>query len=124
MTTQVNPDLAAAEQIFYNLVWKPAIIFGEAALEGAVPALALPLIKQLDETTINALSDWLFGQFCLMIDCTAITLLNSTHQLAYDDASLRLKVVETEKGIDSPEYKKAIADEADSFKKFITFIGS
>jgi len=124
MTTVASITLSTAEDIFYNLVWRPAIALGETALETAIPSLALPVVKQLDEAAISAISDYIYSKICLLIDIESIQFLNSDHQSAYDEACLRLKVVETEKGIDSPEYQIALEDEAIAFKKFVSFIGS
>lgn len=80
---------------------------GEAWLETEVPFLNLPVIKQLDETAIEAVADWIFSQVVLLIDIAAIRLVSAAHQSAYEHASIQLAVVAQEKGIDSAEFKQA-----------------
>lgn len=79
---------------------------GESWLEAEVPFLDLPVIKQLDEDTLNAVSEWSFSLLRTFIDVTAIKLVSAAHQSAYDKASLELAVVAQEQGITSDAYKK------------------
>jgi hypothetical protein len=60
MTEQAYPALTAAQKIFKDLIWDPAFVAGELALEGAVPALKFPLLDQLDHIAIQALSIFSF----------------------------------------------------------------
>ena len=99
--------LTTAEQVFKDLVWTPAILAGELALEDAVPFFALPGIRTIEEGLINIFTDWLYNQFVLLVDVTAIRLVNAEHQAEYDKASLELKIIAIDKGIDSDEFKKA-----------------
>jgi hypothetical protein len=107
MTTSAYAPLTSAQTVFKDLIWSPMILAGETYIEGVVPFLALPGIKQVDEATINALTDWAFNQLMLVMDVTAIKLVNATHQTAYDNASLQLRVLIEEKGLGSPEYAQA-----------------
>lgn len=118
MTTSAYAPLTQAQQIFKDLIWNPLIRAGETYIEGAVPALALPVLKQLDEGAINAISDWLFNQIVLVMDVTAIKLVNQAHQTAYDRASLELAIVAQEKGVTSDEFKKARDLAAAALAKF------
>ena len=108
MTTSVIAPLTEAEKIFYDLVWTPAIQTGEAWLEGVVPILGAPVVKQADEEIIKVATDALFNQIILIIDITAIKMINSAHQTAYDNASLELKIVTQEKGVASDDYQTAL----------------
>lgn len=108
MSTSAYAPLTAAQQVFHDLIWLPMIQAGEKYIEAEVPVLALPIIKQLDEATIKALTDWAFSQLCLVIDIEAIQLVNSAHQTAYDTASLQLRVVAIDKGVQSAEYNASL----------------
>lgn len=83
------------------------ITAGENWLEVEVPFLELPVIKQLDEAVINEITDALFNYVILVIDVTAIKLVNTIHQSAYDTASLKLRVIAQNEGINSDAYKQA-----------------
>lgn len=107
MTTSISKTLTSDEQIFKDLVWSPAIKAGELALESAVPFFALPVINIVERGVIDQLSGWVFEQVVLLIDVTVIKLANIEHQEAYDKASLELKVIAVDKGINSDEFKIA-----------------
>lgn len=107
MTTSAFPALTEAEQVFKDLLWTPMITAGENWLEVEVPFLELPVIKQLDEAVINEITDALFNYVILVIDVTAIKLVNTIHQSAYDTASLKLRVIAQNEGINSDAYKQA-----------------
>lgn len=124
MTTQGFRPLTQAEQIFHDLVWQPMIQAGESWLETEVPALNLPVLKQIDEGVIGLVADWAFAQLCLFVDVTAIKLVNAAHQSAYDRASLELAVIAQEKGINSNEFKTARAAATAALVQFTRLPGS
>lgn len=106
MGTVAYRQLTAAETIFKNLIWTPMIMAGEVWIEGAVPFLALPVIKQIDEEAIKLLTDAIFNQFVLVTDITAIKLVNAVHQSAYNNAQEKLAVIADEQGVNSDAFKK------------------
>lgn len=121
MTTSVNASLTEAQQVFKDLIWTPMLLAGENWLELEVPALNLPVIKQIDEGAIRVVSDYIYAQLCLLIDIEAIRLINSAHQSAYDKASLQLKIIIAEKGTTSDDYKNALAAASTALSKFVRF---
>lgn len=94
---------------------------GEVWIEGAAPVLAAPVLKQLDEAAIGAVTDWVFNQLVLIIDIAAIKLINSAHQSAYDSASLQLAVIAQEKGITSDAFIQARKTAALAMSAFTEF---
>lgn len=118
MTDSAFPTLTTDEQIFHDLVWIPMLTAGETWLEGAVPVLALPVIKQVDEAALGAIARWLFNQLVLIVDITAIKLVNAAHQSAYDSASLQLKIVSEESGVNSDAYRQAQAKALSALSAF------
>lgn len=124
MTTTAYPPLTQAQQIFYDLVWTPAIRAGETYLETNVGFLALPVVKDLDEAAIRAITDWAFHTICLWIDVTAIRLVNGEHQRAYDEASVELAIVATQEGILSDAYQKQRAVWEQKLSQFSRLPGS
>jgi hypothetical protein len=121
MTLEVNKPITEAEQLFYNLIWEPALLAGETALFAAVPILGAPVLGTIDREVISLLSGWLWNQFRLTVDVTAIKLLNSEHQAAYDKASINLKVISIDSGENSSEYKQALVLAQLSLAKFTRF---
>lgn len=107
MGTVAYKPLTIAEQVFKDLVWTPGLLAGELTLEGAVPFFNIPVLKDLERGIIEELSDWLYSQLCLLVDVNAIRLVNAAHQTAYLSASLRLKVLAMDHGLDSKEFKYA-----------------
>lgn len=107
MTDSISKPLTEAEKLFKQLVWDPVIASGEASLFLAVPILNAPVLGTLDNAVIQEISQWLFNQFRLFMDVTAIPLLNSAHQATYDRASEELSILADEKGVDSDEYLQA-----------------
>lgn len=121
MGTVAYRPLTVAEQVFKDLLWTPGIRAGELALEGAVPFLAFPVINAIEDVVIDAISDYLFNQFITLIDVTAIKLVNAAHQAAFDRASITLKIIAHDKGIDSPEFQKAREDAKLALSQFVRF---
>lgn len=121
MTDFAFRKLTEYEKIFKTLVWDVVIKAGETALEAYVPVLALPVIKQLDEAAIGAITDWVFSKLVLVVDIAAIRLTNELHQKAFDEAMVRLKLVSLSKGSDSEEYKKEIENAKIALSKFIRY---
>lgn len=124
MTNVAYRPLTTIEQVFKDLVWTPGIRAGELALEGAVPFFALPLVSEAEEGLINILADWLYNQFILLVDITSIKLLNAEHQAAYDKASLQLKIIAIDKGVNSDDFKKAREVAKLAFSKFTNIAAS
>lgn len=107
MTTSAFPHLTSDEQVFYDLLWTPMLTVGENWLEIEVPFLDLPIIKQFDEAILKGVTDSIFNALVLVIDVTAIKLVNDANQSAYDTASLQLRIIAEESGIKSDAYNQA-----------------
>lgn len=110
MTDVAFPALSEAEQVFYDLVWEPMVKAGEIWLETDAPFFSLPIIKQAEEEIIQLVADWVFRKIILFMDLAAVRFKNADLQVAYDKAFVALKIIAIDKGLDSPEYKKAKED--------------
>ncbi len=124
MTQSALPTLTHAEQIFKDLIWEPLLLAGETALfTWESPVLAVPIVggvlTAVEKEAISLASEWMFRQFVLLIDITAIKWVNQEHQAAYDRASEKLLVIATDSGIDSVEFKKARDDAKAALAQFI-----
>lgn len=111
MTDSAYKGLTEIEQIFKSLVWDNAIKAGQVALVGAVPFFGLPVINTITNWFIGIVTNWIYKIIVLFIDIEAIKLVNAVHQAQYDAASVRLKIIAIDRGINSDEFKKA-RDEA------------
>jgi Flp pilus assembly pilin Flp len=99
MTTSAFRPLTEAENIFKQVIWTPMIMAGEVWIEGAVPFLDLPVIKQLDEATISALTDAIYNQLVTLVDVTAIKLVSTDLQNKWTSASEALALIAQEQGV-------------------------
>ncbi len=124
MGTGSYKALSNAEQVFKDLIWTPIIKGGEIALEGAVPILALPVIMQVDQFIIQELTDWMFNNFVMFLDVTAIKIVNAEHQAAFDRASVKLQIVLSESGPNSTQYQEARDAAKQSLSQYIRISGS
>ena len=118
MTTVAFAPLTTAEQIFHDLIWEPMIKIGMNWIEGAVPFLDLPVIKNIDEELLGILTDYIFKQLVLTVDVTAIRLVNEAHQAAFNSASLQLELIAEQSGISSEAFIKARNDAKAALSKF------
>lgn len=121
MTTSAYQGLTTAQTVFKDLVWTPLITVGKTALKTELPFLGLPVISTVFNGIVGLISDWIFNQMALGMDLTAIKLVNSEHQSAYDSASIQLKVVAHDKGVNSPEYAAAKQKAMEALSKFTEF---
>jgi hypothetical protein len=124
MTTQINKPIATAEDLFKNLIWDSAVKAGENALFAAAPWLAIWPIGPVLTFALGYFSGQLFDGIRTAVDMEAIVLLNDAHKTQFADASLKLKVIAEESGVDSPEFKEARNAAAQSLSQFVRFIGS
>lgn len=119
MGTVAFRPLTTAEQIFKSVVWDSMIKAGEVWVEGAVPFLALPVIKNLDEFAIQELTDAIFNQFVCFIDVTAIRIVGEKRQSAWASTSEKLLIISKEQGVNSDAFKQALSVESDDFAQFV-----
>lgn len=119
MSDSAFRPLTQIEKIFKDLVWDPMVKSGEVWVEGAVPVLNLPLLKQLDEAVMERLSNAVYEQICTWVDIGAIKLVDAQHDKAFKDASLQLLLIAHAHGADSPEFKKANEDAKAALAAFV-----
>lgn len=110
-----------AENIFRQLVWDPVVAAGLAAFFIDFPFLNLPVIRPLISWAAQGFAGWLFDQLRLLTDVTAIQIANSLHQDAFEAASLRLKIVALDEGVESPAYAQALSIAKQTLSQFTQF---
>lgn len=121
MSTQTNPSLSAAEDIFKHLVWDPVVESGMVYLFAQAPFLDAPIIGTINRAVIKKVSGWFFLQIRLFIDITGVRLINNEYQTAFEKASVVLKIIAHDKGIDSNEFKAARENAKAALSKFTQF---
>lgn len=119
MTTSAFPVLTDIENAFKTVVWEPMVLAGEVWIEGAVPFLNLPVIKQLDEAAIQGITDAVFYQIITFIDVTAIKFVKAELQNKWSTASESLALIAQEQGATSDAYKQALAVATTDFAQWI-----
>lgn len=121
MSTSTNKILSKAEQIFYDVVWRPLFLAGEKALEYYVPFFNLPIVKQIEEGLIDEVCRDLFDQFSTFLDVEYVKLKNEKLQSTYEQASEGLAVIVEEQGINSDAYKTAIVSYAAAVSNLVRY---
>jgi hypothetical protein len=124
MTTEANPTLGKFENLFKEWVWDNLVEAGLTALFTQVPALAVWPIKPILSYIIRLYADRLFSAIKLCVDLQAIAFVNEAHKRAFDKASVTLKIIAHDKGLDSPEFKNARENAKTELAKYVHFNGS
>lgn len=112
MTTGVNPVLTGAEDLFKKLVWDNLVT---AALT------AFGVNFSVVRWVVGFFTDKIYEIFRTLFDEGALIFLNEAHKRAFDDATVSLKIIGQQKGIDSDEYKKAKSNAQAALSAFLKF---
>lgn len=123
MTQSVTPAIGTVEDLFQSLVWDNLVQAGLTALFVQVPFFAMWPIAPIIRYLTNLFASQLFSQMRLTVDLGLISLLNAQAARAFEDASVTLKIIGQEKGIDSDEFKKARSDAKAALAQFVRFNG-
>ena len=121
MTESAYPSLTRFEEIFKELVWNNAIDAALAALFAYCPYLNVPPLRQIINGLTKLIANTFFTYLRLVVDLSAIKLVNAEHQTAFDSASVRLRIISYNKGINSPEFLKAKEEAKIALAKFVRF---
>lgn len=123
MSNTVNPTLEFAQQSFKSLVWDGVIDASLSALFVQAPYLNVWPLRQIITGISRLATDKVFAMLKLTVDLQAIVFLNTHHKAAFDNAFVKLKILARDKGIDSPEFKKAKEDAKIDLARFLHFNG-
>lgn len=123
MTTQVDPTSAAIEDLYADMVWTPLTNSLIAMVFAAVPWLAIIPLSWIVSALIKALMGLLLKLMRLGADDVLIYFKNASHRAAFDDATVELKLLANEKGINSSDYLNNKQNARDSLSQFVAFIG-
>lgn len=107
--------------IFKKLVWDSLIKFALQQLFLAVPLLGWGPIGYVVTWIATYFTDKLFVALKLAVDLEMIVLRNEEHKREYTLAALDLKHIIKEKGLNSPEFKKAREKHQEALARFVRF---
>lgn len=121
MTTGVNAPITFTENLFKSLIWDPLVKAAMTALDVEVPVLAVWPLSSIINGVVNLASNAIFTQVRLLVDVTAIKLLNAEHEAEYNSAAEKLAVIAHDQGVDSDAFiqQREIAKAA--LSKFVQF---
>lgn len=107
--------------IFKSLVWDNLVKFAIQQLFLAVPLLGWGPLGYIVSWVITFIADKLFIALKLAVDLEVIVLRNEEHKREYTLAAIQLKLIAKEKGLNSPEFKKAREKQQEALSRFIRF---
>lgn len=114
-------EIDQASDIFKSLVWNSLVKAATNALFAAVPFLAWGPVGWLVNIIITKFADFLFAQAKEFIIFEAIQFRNKELQSKFDLASVELKLIAINKGVDSDDFKQARAKNVNDLSAFIRF---
>ena len=122
MTTGADENLDHAEMIFKSLLWDPLV---QSVILYVLASLHLTFwpVRPAVSALFKTLGDELYDHLKLAIDVGAIVFVNREHETAYQKASVTLKIIAHDKGVDSDEFKKAREEAKIALSKFVRFNG-
>jgi hypothetical protein len=105
---------------FKDLVWDVLVRALITKLLAAVPWLVGPL-GGIAGLIIGLVGDMLYNLITQYIEFSSIAIRNLEHRRAFDAASVKLKILARDKGIDSEEFKKARDEQRKALSAFVRF---
>lgn len=121
MSDVAIPVLTKIEDLFKDLVWDNLVKTAITALFAYVPWLNVPVIRQAVEYILKLFAEKIYDVTKLCVDVSAIVIVNEVAQKEYARASVKLRIIAHEKGIQSEEFKKEKENAKASFAKFVQF---
>ena len=102
-------DIQAVDigDIVHDLVWTAIIKLVTERLFSMIPFLAWGPLGILTSFVVGKLMEWAYEAMKLAVDLQVIRFNNEAHQRAFDTASVTLKIIARDKGINSLEFKEA-----------------
>lgn len=113
----IPQDVGKGLDLFRTLIFDSAV---DAEL-AALGVTEIPLLGGIISSLIKKFADSLYERLAGAVVFGTILFVDLQHRKIFDDASLTLKKVAIEKGINSPEFKDAHEKEKAALKKFIQF---
>ena len=106
---------------FKDLIWDMVVRALLTKLLAAVPFLAWGPLAPLVSFVITQIADKIYDLIVEYIEFSSISIRNLEHRKAFDAASVKLKILARDKGIDSEEFKKAREEQRKALSQFVRF---
>jgi hypothetical protein len=123
MSTQVNPTLNVAEDLFKSILWDTTLDVALAALFTEVSFLNVWPIKPIITDLAHMISNAFYSKLRLAVDMAAVPFINAERKKAFESATVTTKLIGLDKGVESPEYKKAKENARKLFIAYSQFNG-
>jgi hypothetical protein len=107
--------------LFKALIWDNLVKAAVGRLFAAVPILAWGPIGYVITWVATHFADKLYDSVKMAIALEAIAIRNEAHRRAYDRASVALKIIAQDKGINSPEFREARDANKRALAEFVRF---
>lgn len=126
---QIKTEIASitdvnAGDLFKDLVWSAVIKAATAALLRAIPFLAGWPWSMIAGVVVELVGGFVYDQLKDVYNFESTAIVNEAHRREYDSASIKLKLIARDKGIQSDEFKQAREKYADALAKFVKFGGA
>lgn len=109
---------------FKSLVFDPLVKVAIDKILLKVTFLAWGPLAFLFTKLVVWISDLLYAEFREVINIGTIRVMNAEHQMAYEKASIEEYMVSKDKGINSPEFRKARDENKKRLAKFVHYVVS
>ncbi len=90
-----------------------------SAIFSTVPFLAWGPFGLITSVIVTAIADKIFKEAALQLEIELIPIKNEILRKEFDRASIKLKLLACEKGIDSPEFKEARNANVEALSKLV-----
>lgn len=110
-----------AGDLFKDLIWSAVIKAATQALIKAIPFLAMGPMPMIVGVIVGIVGDFLYAQLKDVYSFHSISIVNEQHRKEFDSASLKLKLIARDKGIDSDEFKTAREAQREALSRFVRF---
>ena len=114
-------ELELLKNLFKSLVWDNLVKTAISKVFIAVPFLALGPLGKLTSWLLTKFAKKLYLQFEEVVDLKHIVYLNKDLRKEFDRASVKLKILAREVGIESNEFKKARKEHEKQLAAFVHF---
>ena len=123
MSETVNPTLTKVEDAVKSIVWDSALQGALASLFTAAPWLNVPPLRQIVTGVAELAGNKFYAYLRLGVDLGAISFMNAEAQRQLDRASVTLKIIALNKGIESEDFKRARDEARRALARFCRFNG-
>jgi hypothetical protein len=112
-------DVKKGLDLFRTLIFDTTVEAVLAAYTGGLTKI--PIIGFIIEDLVLDFADKLYDKLGGVVIFGTILFVDVQHRRAFDEASIGLKKIAIEKGINSPEFKEAHEIERQALKKLVQF---